>query len=141
MAEAKGPLTERAYVDALARNRRLAREDGIDRVLDAHDLDALLMPTSNPPTKIDLVNGNRAIGGSSRPAALAGYPAVTVPAGFVRGLPVGITLMTRAFGESTLLKLAYAFERATMARGQPTYAPAGVLPPEPPPGFTREEGA
>jgi amidase len=140
MAEAKGPLTEPAYVDALAQNRRLAREDGIDAVLDAHGLDALLMPTSSPPPKIDLVNGSRIIGGSSRPAAVAGYPAITVPAGFVFGLPVGITLTTRAFGESTLLKLAYAFESATTSRRPPTFAPAGVFPPDPP-GQVHREGA
>jgi amidase len=132
MAEAKGPLTESAYLAALERNRRLSREEGIDAVLNTHQLDALMMPTTSPPTKIDLVNGSRILGGSSRPAALAGYPAISVPAGTVFGLPVGITLMTRAFGEPTLLKLAYAFEQATKARRLPTYAPAQVLPPEPP---------
>ena len=132
MAEAKGPLTEPAYHAALERNRRLSREEGIDAVLNAHQLDALMMPTSSPPTKIDLVNGSRILGRSSRPAALAGYPAISVPAGLVFGLPVGITLITRAFGEPTLLKLAYAFEQGTKARRLPTYAPAHVLPPEPP---------
>jgi amidase len=135
MAEAKGPLTEQAYLDALERNRRLSRQEGIDAALDEHGLDALMMPSSNPPTKIDLVNGSRIMGGSSRPAALAGYPAITVPAGFAFGLPVGITFMTRAFGESTLIKLAYAFEHATKARRSPTFAPASVLPPAPPTGF------
>lgn len=134
MAEAKGPLTEPAYLAALERNRRLSRQEGIDAALDAHGLDALMMPTSSPPPKIDLVNGSRTLGGSSRPAALAGYPAITVPAGFAFGLPVGITFMTRAFGEATLLKLAYAFEQATGARRPPEFAPAGVLPPSPPIG-------
>jgi amidase len=137
MAEAKGPLTEQAYLDALERNRRLSRREGIDATLEAHGVDALMMPTASPPAKIDLVNGSRALGGSSRPAALAGYPAVTVPAGFAFGLPVGITFMTRSFGEPTLLKLAYAFERATTARQPPTFAPASVFPPAPPPGFRR----
>ncbi len=132
MAEAKGPLTEPAYLSALERNRRLSREEGIDAVLKAHNLDALMMPTTSPPTKIDLVNGSRILGGSSRPAALAGYPVISVPAGLVFGLPVGITLMTRAFGEATLLKFAYAFEQATKARRPPTFVPPQVLPPMPP---------
>ncbi|MGH2614170.1 MAG: amidase [Thermomicrobiales bacterium] len=135
MAEANGPLTEPDYLAALEQNRRLSRQEGIDAVLNAHKLDALLMPTSSPPAKIDLVNGGRSLGGSSRPAALAGYPAITVPAGFAFGLPVGITFMGAAFAEPTLLKLAYAFECATSARKTPTYAPAGVLPPVLPRGF------
>jgi amidase len=135
MAEEKGPLTEAAYRDALARNHRLSRQEGIDAVLTAHRLDALMMPTANPPTKIDLVNGGHNLGGSSRPAALAGYPAISVPAGFAFGLPVGITFMGRAFSELTLLKLAYAFECATKARKPPTYAPPAVLPPAPPDGI------
>jgi amidase len=134
MAQAKGPLTEPVYRDSLARNHRLSRQEGIDAALTANDLDALLMPTGSPPTKIDLVNGGRNLGGSSRPAALAGYPAITVPAGFAFGLPVGITFMGRAFSEPTLLKLAYAFECATQTRRPPTYAPPGVLPPAPPDG-------
>ena len=89
MAQAKGPLTERAYLTTLERNRRLSPEEGIDAVLTAHNLDTLMMPTTSPLTKIDLVNGSRILGGSSRPAALAGYPAISVPAGFVFGLPAG----------------------------------------------------
>src|SRR5829696_9348653 len=99
MAQAKGPLTERAYLTTLERNRRLSPEEGIDAVLTAHNLDTLMMPTTSPLTKIDPVNGSRILGGSSRPAALAGYPAMSVPAGGVFGLPAGITLMTRASGE------------------------------------------
>jgi amidase len=139
MAEAKGLLTEPDYLAALERNRRLSRQEGIDAVLDEHGLDALMMPTASPPTKIDLVNGSRTMGGSSRPAALAGYPAITVPAGFAFGLPVGVTFMTRAFGESTLLKFAYAFEHASKARRPPTFAPAGVYPPAVPSGISRTE--
>jgi amidase len=135
MAEEKGPLTEPAYREALARNHRLSRQEGIDAVLSAHHLDALMMPTGSPPTKIDLVNGGHHLGGSSRPAAMAGYPAISVPAGFAFGLPVGITFMGSAFSEPTLLKLAYAFECATKARKPPTYAPPAVPPPEPPPGI------
>jgi amidase len=132
MADAKGPLTDPDYLAALERNHRLSRQEGIDAALEAHNLDALMMPTGSPPSKIDLVNGDRKGGGSSRPAALAGYPAITVPAGFAFGLPVGITFMTRAFGEATLLRLAYAYEQATLARKPPRYAPPGVLPPEMP---------
>ena len=128
LAEAKGPLTDPDYLAALDRNHRLSRQEGIDAALEAHNLDALMMPTGSPPSKIDLVNGERKGGGSSRPAALAGYPAITVPAGFAFGLPVGITFMTTAFGEATLLRLAYAFEQATRGRKPPRFAPPGVLP-------------
>lgn len=128
MAAAKGPLTDPDYLAALERNGRLSRTEGIDAALSAHHLDALMMPTGSPPAKIDLVNGDRKGGGSSRPAALAGYPAITVPAGFVLGLPVGITFMTRAFGEATLLRLAYAFEQATKVRRAAAYLRPGVMP-------------
>ena len=130
MAEAKGPLTDPVYREALARNHELSRRDGIDAVMDEHRLDALVMPTGSPATKIDLVNGGHYTGGSSRPAALAGYPAITVPAGFVFGLPVGITFMGRAYSEPTLIRLAYAYEQASKARRPPRYAPPAVLPPD-----------
>jgi amidase len=120
-AQEKGPLSEEAYVAALAESRRLSREDGIDAVMDAHGLDALCMPTGAPPWKIDLIDGDHGLGGSSTPAALAGYPAITVPAGESFGLPVGLTFMGRAFSEPTLIRLAYAFEQATHARRAPTY--------------------
>jgi amidase len=120
-AQEKGPLSEEAYVAALAESRRLSREDGIDAVMDAHGLDALCMPTGAPPWKIDLIDGDHGLGGSSTPAALAGYPAITVPAGESFGLPIGLTFTGRAFSEPTLLRLAYAFEQATHARRAPTY--------------------
>jgi len=129
MAEACGPLTDQRYLDALARNQRVSREDGIDAVLREHRLDALVAPTGSPAWKIDLVNGGGGRGGCSTPAAMAGYPAVTVPMGMVHGLPVGLTFMGAAWSEPTLIRLAYAFEQATMARRTPSYAPAGVLPP------------
>ena len=127
-ANAKGPLTDADYREALARNHRLSRGQGIDAVMDAHELDALVMPTTNPPWKIDVVNGSRGLGNSARPAALAGYPAVSVPAGHFLGLPVGITLTGRAFSEATLIRLAYAFEQASMARTKPRFLEPSVLP-------------
>lgn len=121
-AQAKGPLTEPAYLAALAENHRLSRQEGIDAVMERLQLDALVMPTGSPPWKIDLVDGDHGLGGSSQPAALAGYPAVSVPAGYVFGLPVGITFMGRAFSEPKLIRLAYAFEQATRARLAPGFA-------------------
>jgi amidase len=86
-----------------------------------HRLDALVAPTTSPPWVIDLVDGDHGLGGSSQPTALAGYPAITVPAGFAFGLPVGITFMGRAYSEPTLIRLAYAFEQATRHREPPRY--------------------
>jgi amidase len=126
-SQAKGPLTDPAYRKALATSRRLSRARGLDAALSRHRLDALVAPTGAPAFKIDLLNGDHFLGGSSTPAAMAGYPAVTVPAGQVRGLPVGLTFMGPAYAEPTLIRLAYAFEQATRARVQPTY-PASVDP-------------
>jgi len=122
-AEAKGPLTEQAYLDALATCRRATRDEGIDRVMTAHALDALVAPTGAPAWPTDPVNGDHFLGGSSSLAAVAGYPAVTVPAGFVFGLPVGLSFFGRAWSEPVLIRLASAFERATSARRPPTFAP------------------
>ena len=121
MAQEKGPLTDQAYLDALASNRRLARQEGIDAVMEQQQLDALVMPTTGPAWTIDLINGDHHSGGSSQPAALAGYPAITVPAGEVFGLPIGITFMGRAYSEPKLIRLAFAFEQATKARRPPTF--------------------
>ncbi|RMH14808.1 MAG: amidase, partial [Gemmatimonadetes bacterium] len=118
-AEAMGPLTDPEYREALATARRLAREEGIDAVMDEHRLDALVAPTGGPAWTTDLVNGDHFSGGSSSPAAIAGYPNVTVPAGTVFGLPVGISFFGRAWSEPTLLRLAYAFEQATRHRTEP----------------------
>lgn len=128
MAQEKGPLTDKKYIDALKKNRRLSGKEGIDKVMDKHKLDAIIAPTGGPAWTTDLVNGDHFSGGSSSPAAVSGYPAISVPAGFVRGLPVGITFFGRAWSESTLIKLAFAFEQATMVRRPPKYLPTAELP-------------
>ena len=121
-AEAKGPLTDPAYRAALANNHRLARAEGIDATLAAHRLDAIVAPSNNPAWPTDLANGDHFTGGSSSAAAVAGYPSITVPAGFVLGLPVGISFVGPAWSEGRLIRLASAFERATSARRPPGYA-------------------
>jgi amidase len=122
-AQKKGPLTEKKYRDTLASNRRLMGAQGIDATIAKFKLDALVAPTQGPAGLIDLVNGDPGGGGSfTAPAAVAGYPHVTVPMGFARGLPVGLSFVGRAWSESTLLKLAYAFEQAAPARKKPTFA-------------------
>jgi amidase len=126
-AEAKGPLSSQEYLDALKKNRTLLREQGIDATMDKHRLDAILAPTGGPAWLTDLVNGDQSVGGSSGPAAVAGYPNISVPAGFVRGLPVGISFFGRAWSEPTLIRLAYAFEQATHHRHPPGFLPTVKL--------------
>ncbi|HYB69500.1 MAG TPA: amidase [Candidatus Bathyarchaeia archaeon] len=125
-AQAKGGLTEPEYVEALEKCRRLAGPDGLDAAMDANRLDALVAPTTTPAWTIDLVNGDAIRGASAKSAALAGYPLISVPAGFAQGLPVGITFMGRAWSEPTLIKLAYGYEQATRARRPPQYRPTAV---------------
>jgi amidase len=120
-AEGKGPLTEKEYVDALAKNHQLARTEGIDALMDKHQLDAIVAPTGGPAWLTDLVNGDHVAGGSSNAAAVAGYPNINVTAGFLSGLPVGISFFGRAWSEPTLIKLAYSFEQATKARQVPQF--------------------
>ena len=127
LAEAKGPLTEQEYVDALATCGRLSRAEGIDKVMDEHRLDAIVAPTGSPAWPIDLVNGDHFLGASSTPGAVSGYPHISVPAGHSFGLPVGLTFLGRAWSEGKLLALAYAFEQAVQARAAPRYLPTADL--------------
>lgn len=118
-AEAKGLLTDKAYIKALENNRKLSREQGIDKVVNQHKLDAIIAPTGGPAWTTDLVNGDHYGGGSSTPAAVAGYPSITVPMGFIHELPVGISFFGSAYTEPTLIKIAYAYEQATKHRRAP----------------------
>lgn len=114
-------LKDRKYRKALRENLRLSRREGIDLVMDKHRLDALVAPTTSPAWVIDHVDGDHGLGGSSQMPALSGYPAITVPAGFASGLPVGVSFMGRAYSEPVLIRLAYAFEQATRHRAPPRY--------------------
>jgi amidase len=120
-AEKKGPLSTPEYVEALSKCRTLSREQGLDKALTEHQLDALIAPTGSPAWVTDLVNADHYVGGSSTLSAVAGYPAITVPAGHVFGLPVGITFMGAAWSEAKLVRLAYSFEQATRARKAPRF--------------------
>jgi amidase len=126
-AAKKGPLTEKAYLDALAKCRELTREKGIDAVLAQHKLDALLVLTNGPAHLTDLVNGDSFSGSSSSPAAVAGYPTITLPAGWVNGLPVGVSFIGAAWSEPTLIKLAYGLERALPMRKAPRFLPTAEI--------------
>ncbi|MGA8214938.1 MAG: amidase [Candidatus Sulfotelmatobacter sp.] len=120
-AEAKGPLTEKAYVDALDKNRQQARTEGIDATMDKYRLDAIVAPTGGPAWLTDLVNGDHVAGGSSNTAAVAGYPNINVTAGFISGLPVGISFFGRAWSEPALIRLAFAFEQTLKVRQTPRF--------------------
>jgi len=120
-AQKKGPLSETAYKKALAKNHRMSRAEGIDAVIKKHKLDAVIAPTGGPVWPTDLINGDHFTGGFSTASAVAGYPHVTVPAGDVFGLPVGLSFFAGARTEATLIKFAYAFEQATMARRKPQF--------------------
>jgi amidase len=122
-AEAKGPLSEKAYLDALQKNHQLARVEGIDATMDKYHLDAIVAPTGGPAWLTDLINGDHFAGGSSNAAAVAGYPNINVTAGYIAGLPVGISFFGRAWSGPTLIRLAYAFEHTVKARRTPQFLP------------------
>ena len=122
-SQARGPLTDPEYLNAAATIQRANREDGIDRLAREHNLDAIVAPTRDLPWPTDHIKGDRLDGGSSAaPAAIAGYPDITVPMGFVRGLPTGVSFFGPAWTEPTLLRIAYAYEQATQQRRAPTFA-------------------
>ena len=123
LAQEKGPLTDPEYLEALETSKRLAGPEGIDAVMDRYDLDAILSLTGSPAWTTDLVNGDHFLTASSTPAAVAGYPNITVPAGFAFELPVGINFVGRAWSEPKLIALAHSFERGTAARRPPAFLP------------------
>jgi amidase len=123
MAEKKGPLTEKKYLNALAKNHLKSRTQGIDAVMKKYRLDAIIAPTGSPAWTTDMVNGDHFSGASATPAAVAGYPNINVPAGFSFGLPVGISFMGGAWSEPTLIRIAFAFEQATHHRRPPGFIP------------------
>jgi amidase len=120
LADKKGPLTDEVYLAALENSKRVA-QSGIDGALDEHDLDALVAPTNGPAWMIDHVNGDSFSIGSSSLAAISGYPSVTVPAGFVSGLPIGLSFIGKPWNEKQLIEMAYAFEQATGVRRAPAF--------------------
>ena len=120
-AQKKGPLSEADYIKSLKKCRELSREKGIDSTMKKHKLKALIAPTGGPAWKIDLINGDHYGGGSSQSAAVSGYPNITVPAGFISDLPIGISFMGGAFSEPDLIGVAYAFEQICNARREPEF--------------------
>jgi len=139
-AAKKGPLTDKAYLEALAKCRELMRDKGIDAVLAEHKLDALIALTNGPAHLTDLVNGDSFSGSSSSPAAVAGYPTITLPAGSMFGLPVGVSLIGRAWSEPELIRLAFGLEQALAMRRVPRLLPTAELPPTGPSGGAAEAG-
>jgi amidase len=123
MATEKDSLESDDYREALKQCHRLARDEGINAVLKQHDLDAIIAPSGGPAWLIDYINGDHSTGGSSSAAAVSGYPNITVPAGYIHGLPVGISFFGDAFQEPKLLKIAYAFEQSTKIRKSPSFLP------------------
>jgi amidase len=122
-SQAKGPLTEKKYLDALAKNHRMSRTEGIDAVMIKHKLDAIITVTGGPAWVTDVINGDHYTGGYSTASAVAGYPHITVPVGFAFGLPCGMSILGRAWSEPKLISIAYAFEQATKHRRAPKFIP------------------
>ena len=127
-AEKTNGLDDKVYQNALAACGKLTRDNGIDRTMSENHLHALVAPTTSAPWAIDLINGDNRLGGSSCPAAVAGYPSVTVPMGYVSGLPVGLSFIGDAWREGALIGMAYAFEKIMQAR----------IPPGPPTSVTSD---
>ncbi len=127
-AQSTKGLKSRAYLEARATALRLARTEGIDRAMRKHRLAALVAPSNGPASVLDVVDGEKHLGGSTQPSAVAGYPIITVPAGSAFGLPLGLSLFAGPGSEGRLLGFAYAFEQATMARSVPEFVPALSLP-------------
>jgi amidase len=119
MAQAKGGITDKVYLDALAKAKRLTQEDGIDALLEAHQLDLIIAPTTGPAWKTDWVNGDHYLGAASSAAAISGYPHITVPMGYVHGLPVGLSLFSGKLQEGILIETAFGYEQATKHRVPP----------------------
>ena len=126
-AEQKGPLTEFGYIEARAKCLRLTRTEGIDAAFEEHEVDCFVAPTISLPCVTDPVNGDHWLGSSTSPAAISGYPSITVPAGYVFGLPVGMSFFGAAWSEPTLIRLAYAFEQASKFRQPPRFLPTADL--------------
>ncbi len=114
-------LDNEKYLEALETMHRLSREEGIDKFMEKYRLDAIVTPTGSPAWKTDMINGDHYLGGSSSPAAISGYPSITLPMGFVEELPVGISFTGRAWTEALLLEMAYAYEQATQHRRSPKF--------------------
>jgi amidase len=121
------PVSTADYMASIARAHLLARDQGIDAVMNAHNLDALMAPTGSPAWTTDLINGDHFLGASSTPAAVAGYPNINVPAGSIYSLPVGMSIFGRAWSEAKLIKIAYAFEQAIQGRKAPQFLPMTPL--------------
>ncbi|MHA1618236.1 MAG: amidase [Promethearchaeota archaeon] len=128
MAQEKGDLTTEEYLSTVAKCRAATRENGIDKVISEYQISALVAPTANAACPIDLINGDHFIGSSTSPAAVAGYPSITVPMGYIHGLPVGLSFFGGAYQEGPLIKLAYAYEQLSSVRVPPQYIPTLTLP-------------